>query len=116
MSTKRVTVSSITILAVACYLFLGGFASSAVAKPIVVTTLDDIANPPFDADGTCGTGTIDDLPGADGLILLREAIIAANNTSGVKMIQFAPSLSGATIVLSPAPWLSAADTPLSMAM
>ena len=72
-----------------CCLVLGGFASPAAAKTIVVTTLDDIADPPFDADGPCGTGTINDLPGTDGLVSLREAIIAANNTSGADTITFA---------------------------
>jgi hypothetical protein len=69
-----------TVRMLACCLALGSFASPAVAKTIVVTTLDDTADPPFDADGLCGTGTINDLPGDDDLISLHEAIIAANNT------------------------------------
>jgi hypothetical protein len=81
----------------ACCLVLGGLASPAAAKTIIVTTLDDIADPPFDADGLCGTGTISDLPGADGLISLREAIIAANNTPGADTITF---LSGGTLVVN----------------
>ena len=54
MHTKRVTVSShLSFLILACCLTLGGFASPAAAKIIVVTTLDDTANCPFDADGLC---------------------------------------------------------------
>jgi hypothetical protein len=99
MHTKRVTFVVATVF-MACCLVLGGLASPAAAKTIVVTTLDDIADPPFDADGICGTGTVKDLPGADGLISLREAIIAANNTKGKQTITFAPSLSGGTIVVT----------------
>jgi hypothetical protein len=83
-----------------CCLALGGLASPAIAKTIVVTTLDDKADPPFDADGACGAGTVDDLPGADGFISLREAIIAANNTNGAQTITFDPSLSGGAIVVN----------------
>jgi hypothetical protein len=99
MYMHRVTISFFIVLVMACYLTLVAFAAPAVAKTIVVTTLTDAADPPFDADGTCGTGTVDDLPGADGLVSLREAIIAANNTSGADTITFAPSLSGGTIVV-----------------
>jgi hypothetical protein len=81
-------------------LILGGFASPVAAETLVVTTLTDTADPPFNADGTCGTGTLSDLPGADGLISLREAIIATNNTSGADTITFAPNLSGGTIVVN----------------
>jgi hypothetical protein len=88
MYTNRITVSSIAILTMACCLALEGFASPALAKTIVVTTLTDTADPPFDADGPCGTGTIGNLPGADGKVSLREAIIAANNTPGADTITF----------------------------
>jgi hypothetical protein len=84
----------ITVLIITCGLVLGGLASPAAAKTIVVTTLTDTADPPFDTDGSCGAGTISDLPGADGLVSLREAIIAANNTNGADTITF---LSGGTI-------------------
>jgi hypothetical protein len=67
------------LLTLAGCLALEGLASPAVAKTIV-TTLTDTADSPFNAYDPCGTSTISDLPGADGLILLREAIIAANNT------------------------------------
>src|SRR5262245_20232090 len=88
MHTHRITVGFITVLVMAGCLVLRGFAAPAAAKTIVVTTLGDIANPPFDADGPCGTGTLKDLPGADSLVSLREAIIAANNTPGADTITF----------------------------
>jgi Right handed beta helix region len=88
MHTNKVTVGFITVLVIPCRLALGGFASPALAKNIVVTTLTDTADPPFDADGPCGTGTISDLPGADGEVSLREAIIASNNTLGADSITF----------------------------
>jgi hypothetical protein len=75
MHTHRVTVDFVRMLVMACCQVLGGFASPAAAETIVVTTLDDTADPPFDADGPCGTGTISDLPGTDDLVSLREAII-----------------------------------------
>src|SRR5882672_1603949 len=81
-------------------LSLWGFALPAAAATIVVTTNQDTADPPFNTGGPCGAGTISNLPGADGEVSLREAIIAANNTLGVKTITFAPALSGATIVLT----------------
>jgi hypothetical protein len=63
-----------TTLMMACCLVLGGLAAPAAAKTIVVTTLTDTADPPFNADDPCGTGTIRDLPGADHLVSLREAL------------------------------------------
>jgi len=84
----------------ACCLAFGGFASPASAKPIVVTTLTDTADLPFNADGPCGTGTVSDLPGADGLISLREAIIVTNNTNGDQAVTFDSSLSGGIIVVN----------------
>ncbi len=100
MHMNRGTVGFVTALVMAYCFTLGGFASPAAAETIVVTTLTDTADPPFNADGPCGAGTIKNLPGADGLISLREAIIAANNTTGEQIITFAPSLSGGTIVVS----------------
>jgi hypothetical protein len=97
MHANRITIGVITVLVMAGGLVLSGFASPAAAKNIVVTTLNDTADPPFNADGPCGTGTVNDLPGADGQVSLREAIIAANNTRGADTITFAPSLSGGTI-------------------
>ncbi len=55
MHTNRVTVGFITVLVMACCLVLWGFTSPVSAKTIVVTTLTDTADPPFDADGACGT-------------------------------------------------------------
>ncbi len=100
MHTHRIATSFITMTVLACCLVLGGFVSPAAAKTIVVTTLTDTADPPFNADGVCGAGTIKDLPGADGKVSLREAIIAANNTNGEQTIAFDPSLSSGTIVVN----------------
>lgn len=76
------------------------FPSSVLAKLILVTTLTDTADPPFNADGPCGVGTVTDLPGADGLVSLREAIIAANNAPGADTITFAPNLSGSVVMVN----------------
>jgi Right handed beta helix region len=97
MHNKRV---NLIVAIMVCCFALGGFASPAAAKPIVVTTLTDAADPPFNADGACGSGTVDDLPGTDGQVSLREAIIAANNTQGADTITFDPSLSGGMIVVN----------------
>lgn len=83
------------VLAAVGWLFLQPAISSA---QIVVDTASDVADPPFDADGPCGNGSLADLPGADGKISLREAIIAANNTVGPQTITFAPALADLTIV------------------
>ena len=101
MHTHRGAAGFLTVLVMACGLALGGLISPASAKTIVVTTLDDIADPPFNADGVCGTGTVSDLP-ANGPVSLREAIIAANNTPGEHTITFDPSLKsgGKTIVVN----------------
>jgi Right handed beta helix region len=100
MYTHGVTVGFFTVLGMVCCLALGGFASPSAAEVIVVTTLTDTADPPFNTDGPCGMGTISDLPGIDGLVSLREAIIAANTTPDTQTITFAPSLSGGTIVVN----------------
>ncbi len=97
MKMRRRILGFTTILLIACGA-LGGLAAPAVAKTIMVTTLIDTAHPPFDTDGACGTGTVSDLP-AHGLVSLREAIIAANNTLGADTITFDPNLSGGTIVV-----------------
>ncbi|MBI3756379.1 MAG: right-handed parallel beta-helix repeat-containing protein [Deltaproteobacteria bacterium] len=89
---------------------LVGLVSPAAAATIIVTTNQDTVDLPFDASSPCGTGTIGDLPGADGQVSLREAIIATNNTPGVKTIQFASSLSGATIGLNKALYLCGGHT------
>jgi len=82
---------------------VGGRAALALPAPyiIVVTTLADKADPPFNADGICpGAGTLHDLPGPDGKVSLREAIIAANHTPGAKLITFARNLAGGTIFVN----------------
>ena len=99
MHLHRETIGFFTVLAIACCLVLGVFASPVEAKTIVVTTFIDTAIPPFDADGVCGTGTVSDLP-TNGPVSLREAIIAANNTPGEHTITFAPSLRGEIIVVN----------------
>ncbi len=72
------------------------------AAMIVVTTNQDVVDPPFNTGGLCGNGTVANLPGADGKVSLREAIIAANNTPGQHTITFAPSLNSSTITLTKA--------------
>src|SRR5262249_8420222 len=71
----REPVGHVAVALLSC-LFLWGMASPATAATIVVTTNQDIANPPFNTGGLCGNGTISNLPGADGKVSLREAIIA----------------------------------------
>ena len=100
MYTNRGTVGFFAVLLMACCLVLGGFASPAAAKTIVVTTLTDTADPPFNTDSLCGTGTIKDLPGTDRKVSLREVLIAANNTNGKQTVTFAPGLSGGIIVVN----------------
>src|SRR5215813_723461 len=87
--------------------------SSAVAATLVVTTNQDVVDPPFNTGGLCGHGTVANLPGTDGKVSLREAIIAANNTPGSKTITFAPGLSGATIVLTGPLYLCGGHTTLN---
>jgi hypothetical protein len=103
---------------------VGLWTTTVCAQTITVTTLTDTADPPFNADGSCGTGMISDLPGADGVISLREAIIAANNTAGAQTITFAPGLSGGTININfddldadttpdQLPWVCSSDTTIN---
>ena len=61
---------------------IGVASSFAGAQVITVTTLEDI----YDT----GTAvTVDDLPGFDGQVSMREAVLAANNTAGPQTIAFA---------------------------
>ncbi len=75
-------------------------ATTATAATIVVTTNQDVIDSPFTTANFCGSGTVANLPGADGKVSLREAIIATNNTPGQQTIKFAPSLNGNTIALT----------------
>ena len=120
MHTTRGTIGFVTLLAMVCGLVLAVFSSPAAAHRaeahrIVVTTNKDVVDPPFNPAGLCGTRRSTNLPGADGKISLREALIAANNTPGAKSITFVPT-SAALPSCSPAPWLSAAGTLPSLAM
>ena len=90
MHALKVAFAFITLIALACWPTMESFASPAAAKTIVVTTNRDVVSSPFNPSGLCDTGTVKDLPGADGQVSLREAIIAANNTNGKKVITFAP--------------------------
>ncbi|MGE0827331.1 MAG: right-handed parallel beta-helix repeat-containing protein [Candidatus Binatia bacterium] len=96
-----------------CCLTAGVLPSHAAAKSIIVTTLTDTTDPPFNTGGLCGSGTVADLPGADGQVSLREAIHAANHTPGKKSISFASTLSGATIVLTGPLYLCGGHTTLN---
>src|SRR5512133_2723668 len=49
---------------------------------------DIIVNTTSDENDFGGSQQISDLPGPDGLVTLREAMIAANNTSGAQSIAF----------------------------
>jgi hypothetical protein len=72
---------------------------SVVMAAPMVTQIVTVTNSTDDVNGD--TSNILDLiasPGADG-ISLREALIASNNTSGVKTIEFAPALAGASIFI-----------------
>jgi len=60
----------------------GGFAGLLHAETVTVTQLDDIVD-------FGGPRRIADLPGADGLVSFREALIAVNNTPGEHAIEFA---------------------------
>lgn len=95
---------TLPLVAAACgATLMAVLAVPAAAQVIQVTTLSDRADSPFDAVELdpfalpCGLGMLGDIPGADGLVSLREAIIAANNTAGPQTITFAPELRGGTI-------------------
>ena len=49
---------------------------------------DIVVNSTLDQADIAGAQQLDDLPGADGLVTLREAIMAANNTAGPQVIAF----------------------------
>lgn len=86
------------------------------AQTITVTTLDDVADTPFtvENDGCPATGAIADLPGDDGEVSLREAMIAADVTPGAQTIVFDPSLSGGSVLVgSPLPALCQNSTTIN---
>lgn len=60
----------------------GSLSGLAAAQTVIVTTCDDEVDIPY------YTGTIDDLPGPDGLVSLMEALIATDNTAGHQTIAF----------------------------
>ena len=61
---------------------LVALAGSAGAQTITVTTPLDVV------DVDWNTATIDDLPGPDGVVSLREALIASDNTAGHQIVGF----------------------------
>ncbi len=61
---------------------LGGPAQNARAQVAVVSTVNDIVD-------FGGGQQVADLPGPDGLVSFREAVLAANNTPGPQTIEFA---------------------------
>ena len=63
------------------------------AVTVTVTTDSDAAN-----GDTSSISALIANPGTDG-VSLREAILAANNTTGSKVIKFAPALKGSTIAI-----------------
>jgi hypothetical protein len=63
---------------------------------ITVNTVDDVV----DSTSTSVDSLLSN-PGPDGFISLREALLVANLSSGLKRISFDPSLHGQTIILDP---------------
>jgi hypothetical protein len=100
---------------------LSGLLASAILTPgvasaalsIVVDTLYDAADTAFmvDAMNCAATGTVSDLPGTDGQISLREAIIAAENTPGKNKITF--GVSGTIPLSSVLPFLCKGNTTIN---
>ena len=69
-------------------------------SPLITLTVDT-PNDVLDANGGNCAGIVQaNLPGPDGLISLREAICATNNTAGTDTILFDASLDGRPILLS----------------
>lgn len=64
-------------------------------RVIAVDISSDVADPPFDQ----GEGTIADLPGRDGKISFREALIAANHTEGPARIQVSEAMDSPVIAV-----------------
>lgn len=87
--------------------------------PIFLTSLPDIiVNTTSDAADFGGAQQVVDLPGPDGVVSLREAIVAANNTAGPQIIGFSIplddlSFDGTVFTIKPAlplPLLSGGET------
>ncbi len=90
-------------------LALVAIAGAAHAQPIVVNTLEDVYD-------TGTAATVADLPGPDGVISMREATYAANNTPGPHTIEFAIPTAEfyldtaiALLRLEDGPWVFTAD-------
>lgn len=66
---------------------------------LLSTAVVDTPTDVLDGD-TSSIAALNATPGADNVISLREAIIAANNGAGDDVIQFAPALDGVPIVLT----------------
>lgn len=82
MLTNYVRGGAILLLLMVALSFLG---SDHIAQS---STPDIIVNTTSDAVDFGGAQQVADLPGPDGLVPLREAIIAANNTAGPQLIAF----------------------------
>jgi len=77
-------------------------------------TLDIIVNTTSDADDFGGDKQIADLPGPDGIVSLREAIIASNHTPGPQVISFNipvsdPGFNGQVFTINPLSLMNAID-------
>ena len=82
MLTNNIRGGAILLSVIAALFFLGSDrAAQAITSDITVNTTSDAVD--FD-----GLQQVSDLPGLDGLVSLREAIIAANNTAGPQVIGF----------------------------
>lgn len=93
----RTAVTSATFPLIAATLLS---AAPAAGQTILVTTAIDSADAAFRSSELCGSGAVGDLPGQDGQVSLREALAAANGTSGPQEILFAASLNGQTIQIA----------------
>jgi len=112
MNTNHL-VRSFTLCVISLYLSGWSLVAPASAATIVVTSNQDVVDSPFTTANFCGSGTVANLPGVDGKVSLREAIIATNSTPGQHTISFAPSLNGTTIVLTSPLFLCGGNTTLN---
>ena len=79
MDTRRTNKSLFFLFAMAV---VGALSANATAETMTVTTLNDVVD-------FTGSQQVSDLPGPDGLVSFREAVTAANNTTGPQPIAFA---------------------------